>query len=276
MVTPYQSQCPSVAANYGQQCQLPDGHTGDHKAGGTSWPIEQSAAKVIPTLRVSEIFYSLQGEGARAGEPSIFIRLAGCSAKHACYSSGVVCDTEFESGVEMTLTKILVESTLAIARVVPSVVAEVKKATDLWIVFTGGEPLDQVTPDAVQYFKDAGYKLALETSGVKTMEFRMARLFDHITISPKVAEHVLEKNFGHLNLGDQFGTLPHVHELRYVRHAGQPGIPEPRLTAHYYYLSPHSDGAEINQANLQHCIKLCLENPKWRLSVQSHKLWRVL
>ena len=51
-------------------------------------------------VTVNEIFYSLQGEGKRAGEPSIFIRLTGCSAKHACYKSGVICDTEFESGAE--------------------------------------------------------------------------------------------------------------------------------------------------------------------------------
>jgi 7-carboxy-7-deazaguanine synthase len=49
-------------------------------------------------LKISEIFYSLQGEGARAGTPTIFIRLQGCSAKNACYQSGIKCDTEFESG----------------------------------------------------------------------------------------------------------------------------------------------------------------------------------
>jgi len=60
-------------------------------------------------LRVTEIFYSLQGEGARSGNPSIFIRLSGCSAKYACLTSGVMCDTEFESGKEMTLAEILTE-----------------------------------------------------------------------------------------------------------------------------------------------------------------------
>lgn len=237
-----------------------------------------------PTLRVSEIFYSLQGEGARAGEPSVFIRLSGCSAKYACYSSEVLCDTEFESGAQMTLTEILVKATVAISKVVPSAVAEFKHATNLWIVFTGGEPLDQLTPEIVKYFKDAGYKLALETSGIKYLSQEMADLFNHITISPKVAEHVLGKNFNHLRryypnysakaVGSSNGSS--VDELRYVRHSGQPGIPQPSLISTYYYLSPHSDGAEINIENLRHCIQLCLENPKWRLSVQQHKLLKLL
>ena len=55
-------------------------------------------------LKVSEIFYSLQGEGYRAGEASLFIRLQGCSAKNACYNSGVICDTEFDLDDEGGMT----------------------------------------------------------------------------------------------------------------------------------------------------------------------------
>ena len=57
-------------------------------------------------LNISEIFYSLQGEGARAGTPTIFIRLQGCKAKFACLASGVKCDTEFESGRAWELQEI--------------------------------------------------------------------------------------------------------------------------------------------------------------------------
>ena len=49
-------------------------------------------------LNVSEIFYSLQGEGLRAGTANVFIRLQGCKTKFACAASGIKCDTEFESG----------------------------------------------------------------------------------------------------------------------------------------------------------------------------------
>ena len=58
-------------------------------------------------LNVSEVFYSLQGEGERAGEASIFIRLQGCKTKHACAASGIVCDTEFESGKPMKVSDII-------------------------------------------------------------------------------------------------------------------------------------------------------------------------
>lgn len=235
-------------------------------------------------LKVNEIFYSLQGEGARAGEPSIFIRLQGCSAKNACFASGVKCDTEFESGEEMSIPQLLVQASLAIARAVPNVSMELpneegERAKHLWIVWTGGEPLDQLTPEIVYELAKLGYKQAIETSGMKRLDPDIAKFLNHIVVSPKVAEHVLRKNFGHLTLkgtSDAFINARNVDELRYVRHAGQPGLPEPALKAKYYYLSPHSDGADINQENMAHCIRLCLENPQWRLSVQQHKLWGML
>ena len=58
-------------------------------------------------LKVSEIFYSLQGEGARAGTPTVFIRLQGCKTKNACYAMGIKCDTEFESGKEIEVTELV-------------------------------------------------------------------------------------------------------------------------------------------------------------------------
>lgn len=146
-----------------------------------------------------------------------------------------------------------------------------------WIVWTGGEPLDQLTPEIVYEFAKMGFKQALETSGIRKLDPEVAKFLDHIAVSPKVAEHILVRNFGHLKmLPKRQNQDLNVDELRYVRHAGQPGIPQPSLKAKYYYLSPHSDGAEINQENLKHCIQLCLENPQWRLSVQMHKIFKIL
>lgn len=197
-------------------------------------------------LRVSEIFYSLQGEGRRAGEPSIFIRLQGCSAKHACYASGVRCDTEFESGKEMTLEGIF------------EWISEHGNGCK-WIVWTGGEPADQLTPEVVKFFRDEGFMQAIETSGIKPVPS-----VDWLTLSPKVAEHVLAKNFPE-----------GVTEIKYVRHLGQ-DIPQPSVVANYRYISPHFDGYFPNDANLKHCIQLCLDNPGWFLTVQAHKLWQIL
>jgi len=197
------------------------------------------------TLNISELFYSLQGEGGRAGTPTIFIRLQGCKTKNACFAGGVLCDTEFESGQAYTIAEL---------------------ETELWrfaardITWTGGEPLDQLNEEIVAYFNQLGYHQSLETSGLRPR----VNGFDYITVSPKVAEHIVEKNFPN-----------GVNELRYVRHKGQQ-IPKPAIAAEHYYISPHSNGLEIDRDNLQHCIELCKENPSWSLSVQQHKIWRVL
>jgi len=195
-------------------------------------------------LKVNEIFYSLQGEGARAGSANVFIRLSGCKTKDACYASGVRCDTEFESGKEM---------------MIPELVRYAKRFNCRNIVWTGGEPAEQLTEEIVAHFSDHLFYQAIETSGLKPVPKNL----DWISLSPKVAEHVVKKNFSR------------VDELRYVRHAGQ-SIPEPAIIADHYYISPHSDGAEINSENLQFCIELVKQHPKWKLSVQQHKIWKVL
>lgn len=197
------------------------------------------------TLNVSELFYSLQGEGARAGTPTVFVRLQGCKAKHACAAMGIKCDTEFESGSQMTL------ETIGNAAVMHGCQS---------ITWTGGEPLDQLNAEAIAYFKARQFHQSLETSGLHEIPEGL----DFVCVSPKVAEHILAKTI-----------KGRVHELRYVRHSGQ-SIPQPVLLADHYWISPHSDGYTINQENLKHCIALCMENPKWKLSVQQHKLWGVL
>lgn len=197
------------------------------------------------SLKISEIFYSLQGEGARAGTPTIFIRLQGCKAKFACAAMGIKCDTEFESGKKYSLDQLY-----NFIKDIPS-----------WeITWTGGEPTDQLTDEIVFYFKQKGYYQAIETSGLNPVPNGL----DFVCISPKVAEHIIKKNFPN-----------GCEELRYVRHKGQE-IPQPAIKAKHYWVSPHSDGFTINSENLKHCIELCLQNPKWKLSVQNHKLWNIL
>jgi len=198
-------------------------------------------------LNISEIFYSLQGEGARAGTPTFFIRLQGCKAQHACYASGIKCDTEFESGSKKSLEHLL-----------NWMQTESKDCKE--ITWTGGEPLDQLTSEIINYFKENGYYQCLETSGLHSCPDGM----DFICVSPKVAEHVVLKNFP-----------KGVTELRYVRHKGQ-DIPQPKIIAKHYWISPHSDGFTINNENVKHCIDLCLINPKWKLSIQQHKQWNIL
>lgn len=198
-------------------------------------------------LKISEVFYSLQGEGARAGTPTIFIRLQGCSAKNACYAAGIICDTEFESGKQYNIDELY------------QILCNLSKDC-AEITWTGGEPADQLTDEIIKFFANKGYYQAIETSGLKPVPEGI----DFVCVSPKVAEHVIKKNFPN-----------GVTELRYVRHKGQ-DIPQPSVTAKHYWISPHSDGFTINTDNLKHCIELCKLHPQWKLSVQQHKLWNIL
>lgn len=195
-------------------------------------------------LNISEIFYSLQGEGARAGTANIFIRLQGCQTKNACFASGVNCDTEFESGRGWAITELK---------------TYIAQFNCPYIIWTGGEPAQQLTKEIVEFFKPEYYQ-AIETSGL----FSVPDNLDFVCVSPKVAEHIIKKNFPQK-----------IDELKYIRHVGQ-DIPQPAAAADYYYISPHSDGFSINAENLRHCIELVKLNPRWRLSIQQHKLWKVL
>jgi len=205
-------------------------------------------------LNINEICYSIQGEGFHAGRAVIFIRLQGCSSKGACYATGMECDTEFISGSEYTANEL----------------TEYLKTTHppcRSIVWTGGEPCDQLTDEVVAWFKDQGYWQAIETSGLKVPPNGL----DWVTISPKCAEHVIQKKWKAYSEAKGY----HCDELRYIRHKGQ-SCPQRLLKAKYYCISPHSDGMTINRENLTHCIELCKANPDWYLSVQQHKIWGVL
>ena len=198
-------------------------------------------------LKISEIFYSLQGEGARVGTPTVFVRTTGCKAQFACYAAGIRCDTEFESGKDMSVEDI--------HQWIQTNAPGCKEIT-----WTGGEPLDQLTDEIALWFKEQGYFQAIETSGLHPC----VKHIDFVCVSPKVAEHVVAKNFP-----------DGVTELRYVRHKGQ-SVPNPKVEAKHYWVSPHSDGFTINAENLHHCIALCKQHPKWKLSVQTHKIWNIL
>jgi organic radical activating enzyme len=192
------------------------------------------------SLKVNEIFYSIQGEGARAGEPSIFIRLAGCDL--ACS----FCDTEFESQAVMSLAAIS---------------QHISGRPCKWIVWTGGEPMLQINYEIVEFFHAAGYKQAIESNG----NHAIPKTIDWRVVSPKVAEHVVKRH-----------NPEGVDELRYVRHSGHMGVPQPAISAQFYYLSPIFNGNTPDVANVRHCMKLAMENPPWRLSLQLHKLLNVL
>lgn len=191
------------------------------------------------TLKVNETFCSIQGEGARAGTLNIFVRLSGCDL--ACG----FCDTEFKSGKELTL---------------PELLEIIQQYNCKNIIWTGGEPALQLNKEICSYFKQHGYYQAIETNGNN----KVPNEIDYISLSPKVAEHILEKHF------------TFVDEIRYVRHKGHLSLPETQIKANHYFISPLFNGNEINYENLYHCIELLKGQDKWKLSIQIHKLLKVL
>ena len=193
---------------------------------------------------VNEVFYSLQGEGMRAGEASVFLRFSGCNVRCSLQTHGFDCDTEYVSNRRQTLEE-LVEDVNNLA------------GPCRWVVLTGGEPGLQATPELVSALHDCGLQVAIETNG--SIDVSHLNL-DWITVSPKVAEHAIKQL--------------QADEVKYVRGYGQ-GIPKPRCKATHQLISPATCGHLIDRKALKWCINLVQESPDWRLSVQQHKLWGV-
>src|SRR5258707_498307 len=110
---------------------------------------------------VSEVFYSLQGEGHRAGSANVFIRFSGCNLRcdmevGPLSPGGFACDTEFVSGISMTG---------------PQLINAVKKAKGDarcgWVICTGGEPLLQLNDALISLLHREGFRIAIETNGTQ-------------------------------------------------------------------------------------------------------------
>ena len=198
---------------------------------------------------VNECFASPQGEGVRAGTANVFLRLSGCNLRCNGAVEGEalqpICDTEFESGRTLDLAGVL------------AYVAEVAGPCR-WVILTGGEPGLQADRELVDALRGAGYQVAIETNG--TVDVSGLGL-DWITVSPKVAEHALKQLT--------------AHEVKYVRGYGQ-GIPRTRVKAAHQIVSPAFEpDPAATRRNVAWCVRLVMENPEWRLSVQQHKAWAV-
>jgi len=197
----------------------------------------------VKTHKVNEIFFSLQGEGVRAGTANLFLRFAGCNVRCQGDTHGFECDTDYTEGRELTLDEII---------------AALRDADPdcKWVILTGGEPALQVDREMIVGLHRAGYKLAVETNG--TIELPGG--LDWITVSPKVEEHEIRQRT--------------ADEVKYVRTDGQ-AIPQTVVQAKYKLISPAFEGPNLDQKSLEWCIKLVSGNPEWRLSIQMHKAWGI-
>ena len=189
--------------------------------------------------RVNEIFFSLQGEGVRAGTANFFLRFAGCNQCCTAETHGFNCDTDFETGRSMPL---------------PAIVAELRRthARCSWVILTGGEPALQVDEELIVGLHEEGYQLAIETNGTVTLPPGL----DWITVSPKTEESEIRQRV--------------ANEVKYVRAVGQP-MPQTVVKADHYLISPAFDGQTLGPETLRWCIDLVQAHPPWRLSVQMHK-----
>lgn len=203
--------------------------------------IEMAVGESKP-YRINEVFFSLQGEGVRAGTPMVFVRFAECNLRCSLANAGFDCDTEFSSYREYLASDIAAQA----AALNPS---------KGWLLFTGGEPGLQLDAYLIQLIQEQGWKIAIETNG--TVELPTG--IDWICVSPKTAEHTLRQKS--------------AHEVKYVRRAGMP-LPSPSIKAEHYLISPafQPDGS-VTRADLEWCVELVKQAPeKWRLTIQTHKL----
>ncbi len=203
---------------------------------------------------VKEIFKTLQGEGAQAGRAAVFCRFAGCnlwSGREEDRAAAVCrfCDTDFVGADGPGGGRFA--SAEALAGAVESAWAS-DAAPRRFVVFTGGEPLLQLDAALVDAVHRLGFEIAVETNGTQ----EPANGIDWLCVSPKAGAPL---------------RLRQGHELKLVY--PQEGIdPAPLLDLpfHHFWLQP-MDGPD-RMANTASAITYCLSHPRWRLSVQMHKL----
>ena len=219
------------------------------------------------SYQVKEIFYTLQGEGQHAGRPAVFCRFAGCNlwsgreqdrAKAQCQ----FCDTDFV-GTDGTLGGRYDDAATLVAQIAS--LWPVDFAAQRFVVLTGGEPLLQVDGDLIDALHAAGFYIAVESNGTQAAPVGASGGIDWICISPK--------------LSGEAWVLRSGNELKLVwpqassQAPGHQGFELPKieqLDFQHFYLQA-MDGPN-QAANLQTCITQCLARPRWKLSVQSHKL----
>ncbi len=205
------------------------------------------------TYAVKELFLTLQGEGAQTGRRAVFLRFAGCNlwtGREQDRSQAVCtfCDTDFIGTDGPGGGKFKTAASLA------------ETAAQSWgppphhrlLICTGGEPLLQLDSPLVEALHAHGFEIAIETNGTQVPPPGI----DWICVSPKAAAPLK------LTAGNEL-------KLVYPQPLAMPDRFE-ALAFDHFFLQP-MDGPDV-QANTQAAIRHCLANPRWRLSLQTHKM----
>ena len=193
--------------------------------------------------RINEIFYSLQGEGYNTGTAAVFVRFSGCNLR--CH----FCDTDHHSGTVMSERQIIE--------------AIMQHPLAPLVVLTGGEPSLFIDHDFVALLKHyTGKRIAIETNGTNPLPDNI----DWVTLSPK----------GAYPGGDTFPlVIDRCDELKVV-YTGQPLDGYFKISATHRFLQPcFCADPDLRDANLQATIQAVLADPRWRLSLQTHRLLNI-
>ncbi len=208
------------------------------------------------TYSVKEIFLSVQGEGAHTGRPSVFVRFAGCNLwsgreqdRHKAVCN--FCDTQFVGMDGLGGGQFKTASDLA-----KTAKTYWPKGGQPWVICTGGEPLLQLDSPLIKAFHKAGFKVAVETNGT----LMAPEGIDWLCVSPKADAPLVQSS------GD---------ELKLVYPQGE-NRPEnfDHLDFKVFSLQPLDEAALGHEKSGEHeaaAFNYCMNHPKWRLSLQTHK-----
>lgn len=204
---------------------------------------------------VKEIFFTLQGEGAQSGRPAVFCRFSGCNLwtgreQNRPEAVCQFCDTDFvgtngTGGGKFINPKALAD---AVASAWPVNTPTTKK----FVVCTGGEPLLQLDEPLINELHARDFFVAVETNGTQLVP----RGIDWLCVSPKAGAPLAVEGGSEL-------------KLVFPQQAFDP-IQFEKLAFDHFYLQP-MDGPDINH-NTKLALDYCLANPRWKLSIQTHKL----
>lgn len=222
----------------------------------------------MKSYKVKSIFKTLQGEGHFAGRPAVFLRFVGCNlwsgeektrvkdAEKNYASCPIFCDTDFRSEGSKSFHLV------ALIEEINNIAGPIR-----FCVITGGEPFLQADAALIRSLHNSGFYVSIETNGTKSISDAFSDEQgcsppDWIVCSPKTKDPVIE----------------YIHELKVVVPKYSPSnydflVRKIKLTSEggpYLWAQPE-DGKHLKDS-IQQAIDFCLENPQWRVSVQTHKV----
>jgi len=210
------------------------------------------------TYSVKETYYTLQGEGAQSGRPAVFLRFAGCNLWTGREADRVAaicnfCDTKFvgvdgPGGGKFAIAEALAEHVESFWP------APSPSGGRKYVVCTGGEPLLQLDTNAIDALHKKGFEIGVETNGTLPAPSGI----DWLCVSPKADSKVV---------------LRKGNELKLVYPQAEPESDPSRFVDwdfDHFYLQPMDIGT--SGSRVEQTVEYCLKNPKWKLSLQTHKM----